>query len=66
LSPVFALSDTAARRHCVPAPCATGRGVLSMVGEAKGLALHLYPGWSTASLDGAAPINVWWASTDPC
>jgi hypothetical protein len=67
LSPAFALSD-APQRVAIPypAPYATGRGVLWMVGEAKGLDVHLYPGWSTTSLDGAAPINVWWTPTDPC
>jgi hypothetical protein len=67
LSPAFALSD-APQRVAIPYPAAyaTGRGVLWMVGEAKGLDVHLYPGWSTASLDGAAPINVWWTPTDPC
>jgi hypothetical protein len=67
LSPAFALSD-APQRVAIPypAPYATGRGVLWMVGEAKGLDVHLYPGWSTASLDGAAAINVWWIPTDPC
>jgi hypothetical protein len=67
LSPAFALFDTP-QRVAIPYPAAyaTGRGVLWMVGEAKGLDVHLYPGWSTASLDGATPINVWWVPTDPC
>ena len=67
LSPAFAVSD-APQRVAIPfpAPYETGRGVLWMVGEAKGLDVRLYPGWSTASLDGAAPINVVWTPKDPC
>jgi hypothetical protein len=67
LSPAFAVSD-APQRVAIPfpAPYETGRGVLWMVGEAKGLDVRLYPGWSTPSLDGAAPINVVWTPKDPC
>ncbi len=67
LSPAFAVSDTPQRVAIpFPAPYETGRGVLWMVGEAKGLDVRLYPGWSAASLDGAAPINVVWTPKDPC
>jgi hypothetical protein len=49
-----------------PAPYPKGRGVIWVIGEAKGLAIDLYPTWFTQSLDGAAAINVVWDPTDPC
>jgi len=67
LSPAFVASD-APQRVAIPypAPYETGRGVLWVIGEAKGLEIYLYPGWIMPTLDGTAPINVIWTPTDPC
>jgi hypothetical protein len=49
-----------------PAPYPTGRGVLSVVGDADEVSIYLTPGWFVPSLKGAASINVHWKVTNPC
>jgi hypothetical protein len=67
LSPAFQASDVPQRIAMpYPAPYETGRGVLWVIGEGNGLEIDLYPGWTVASLNGTAPINVIWTPTDPC
>jgi hypothetical protein len=49
-----------------PAPYPTGRGVLSVVGDADEVWLYLTPGWFVPNLEGVASINVHWKVTNPC
>jgi hypothetical protein len=49
-----------------PAPYPTGRGVLSVVGDADEVWLYLTPGWFVPSVKGGASINVHWNVTNPC
>jgi hypothetical protein len=67
LSPAFNLTE-APQRIAIPypAPYATGRGALFVIGEASGMSIYLTPGWSTQTLNGAAPINVVWTPGNPC
>jgi hypothetical protein len=67
LSPPFQLTD-APQRIAIPypAPYPTGRGVLSLVGDADEVWFHLTPGWFVPSVNGAASINVHWKPGAPC
>jgi hypothetical protein len=49
-----------------PAPYASGRGVLSLVGDASDLWFYLTPGWFNERLNGSASINVVWTPGNPC
>lgn len=49
-----------------PAPYATGRGVLTLVGEANDVILALRPQYINARLSGTVPINVWWTPVEGC
>jgi hypothetical protein len=49
-----------------PAPYPTGRGVLSLVGDADEVWFYLTPGWFIPTLKGAASINVHWTVGNPC
>jgi hypothetical protein len=67
LSPPFQLTD-AAQRIAIPypAPYPTGRGVLSLVGDADEVWFYLTPGWFVQTLKGTASINVHWTPANPC
>jgi hypothetical protein len=67
LSPPFQLTD-APQRIAIPypAPYPTGRGVLSLVGDADELWFYLTPGWFVQTLKGTASINVHWTPGNPC
>jgi len=67
LSPPYQLTD-APRRIAIPypAPYPTGRGVLSLDGDADQVWFHLTPGWFVRSLRGTASINVHWIPANPC
>jgi hypothetical protein len=67
LSPPFQLAD-APRRIAIPypAPYPTGRGVLSLVGDADEVWFYLTPGWFVQILKGTASINVHWTPGNPC
>jgi hypothetical protein len=67
LSPAFHVTEVAQRIAIpYPAPYASGRGVLSLVGQADGLWFYLTPGWFNPTLNGAASINVVWTPGNPC
>src|SRR5262249_11684010 len=59
VSPPFQLTD-APQRIAIPypAPYPTGRGVLSLVGDADEVWFYLTPGWFIQTLKGTASINV--------
>ena len=67
LSPPFQLTD-APQRVAIPypAPYPTGRGVLSLLGDADEVWFYLTPGWFVESLKGTASINVHWTPGNPC
>jgi hypothetical protein len=67
LSPIFHVTE-APQRVAIPypAPYATGRGVLGVVGEAKGLTIYLSPGWNIPALNGGASIDVQWTPANVC
>jgi hypothetical protein len=48
-----------------PAPYPVGRGVLTLVGEADQVGLHLTPG-GVQDVHGTYPINVRWQVRNPC
>lgn len=48
-----------------PAPYPTGRGVLTLVGEANRVGFYLRPG-GVQDVNGAYPINVRWQVRNPC
>jgi hypothetical protein len=67
LSPPIQLTD-APQRIAIPYPAAypTGRGVLSLVGDADEVWFYLTPGWFVPILKGTASINVHWTPGNPC
>jgi hypothetical protein len=67
LSPAFHVTDVP-QRIAIPYPASypTGRGVLSLVGDASDLWFYLTPGWFIETLNGAASINVVWTPGNPC
>jgi hypothetical protein len=67
LSPPFQVTDVPQRIAIpYPAPYATGRGVLSLVGDASDLWFYLTPGRFTERLNGTVSINVIWTPGNPC
>jgi hypothetical protein len=67
LSPAFHVTDVPQRIAIpYPAPYLTGRGVLSLVGDASDLWFYLTPGWFIERLNGAVSINVVWTPGNPC
>lgn len=48
-----------------PAPYPTGRGVLSLVGDADQVGFYLRPG-RIANVNGTYSVNVWWHVRSPC
>jgi hypothetical protein len=67
LSPPFQLTDTPQRIAIpYPTPYPTGRGALSLVGDADEVWFYLTPGWFVETLKGTASINVHWTPGNPC
>ncbi len=67
LSPPIQVSDVPQRIAIpFPAPYPTGRGVLSLVGDADEVWFYLTPGWFLPTLKGSASINVHWTVGNPC
>jgi len=67
VSPPIQVTDSPQRVALpYPAPYPTGRGILSVVGDADEVWLLLNPGWFVPSLKGAASVNVHWKVTNPC
>ena len=67
ISPPFNLTD-APQRVAIPfpAPYATGRGVISVEGEANGAVISISPAWHINSLGGSASLDVIWRPDKPC
>ncbi len=67
LSPPFALTDQP-QRIAIPFPAAypTGRGTLTVEGQASNLAVSLTPTWTVNALSGAAVKNVVWTPKAGC
>jgi hypothetical protein len=67
LSPPFQVTD-APQRIAIPypAPYPSGRGILSLVGDADEVWFYLTPGWFVPNLKGTASINVHWTVGNPC
>jgi len=67
LSPPFQVTEVPQRVAVpYPAPYPTGRGVLSLVGDADEIWFYLTPGWFVPTLKGTASINVHWTVGNPC
>jgi len=67
VSPPIAVTNTPQRIAVpYPSPYPTGRGVLSLVGDADEVWMYLKPGWFVPTLKGAASINVHWTVGNPC
>jgi hypothetical protein len=67
VSPPYALTDQP-QRIAIPFPAAylSGRGVISVEGQAKALAVALTPTWKINSLTGTAARNVIWTPKNGC
>jgi hypothetical protein len=67
LSPSYVLTDQP-QRIAIPFPAAypSGRGVLSVEGQAQNLAVALTPVWKVNSLTGTAVMNVTWTPKTGC
>ena len=67
LSPPFRLGDTP-ERVAIPFPTAypSGRGTITVEGNATGVLIALRPTWSAPSLAGSRVINLVWATDKPC
>jgi hypothetical protein len=67
LSPAFNLAD-APQRIAIPfpAPYPTGRGVISVEGEANGAVISISPAWRINSLLGSDRLDVVWNPVNPC
>jgi hypothetical protein len=66
LSPPIRLTTTAQRIAIpYPAPYPTGRGVLTLVGEADQVGFYLTPG-GVHDVNGTYPVNVRWQVRNPC
>ena len=67
VSPPFALTDRPQRIAIpYPAPYPTGRGTLSVEGQASNFAVALTPTWNVNSLTGTAVRNVIWTPKAGC
>jgi hypothetical protein len=67
VSPPFKVSSTPQRIAIpYPAPYPTGKGVISVLGEGRDIAIWLAPVWNIYQLNGAASLNVWWATSQSC
>jgi len=49
-----------------PAAYHSGRGVLTLVGEAGDVIIALRPQYINRELKGTVPINVWWTPVEGC
>jgi hypothetical protein len=67
LSPPYVLTDQP-QRIAIPFPAAypSGRGVISVEGNAQNLAVALIPTWNVNSLTGTAAMNVIWTPKTGC
>ena len=67
VSPSYLLTDQP-QRIAIPFPAAypSGRGVISIDGQAQNLAVALTPTWKINSLTGTAAMNVIWIPKNGC
>jgi hypothetical protein len=67
VSPSYVLTDQP-QRIAIPFPAAypSGRGVISIEGQAQNLAVALTPIWKINSLTGTAAMNVIWTPKNGC
>ena len=67
VSPSYVLTDQP-QRISIPFPAAypSGRGVISVEGEAQNLDVALTPTWKINSLAGTAAMNVVWTPKNGC
>jgi hypothetical protein len=67
VSPSYVLTDQP-QRIAIPFPAAypSGRGVISIEGQAQDLAVALTPTWKINSLTGTAAMNVIWTPKNGC
>ena len=67
VSPSYVLTDQP-QRIAIPFPAAypSGRGVISVEGQAQNLAVALTPTWKINSLTGTAALNVIWTPKNGC
>ncbi len=67
VSPSYVLTDQP-QRIAIPFPAAypSGRGVISVEGQAQNLAVALTPTWKVNSLTGTAVMNVIWTPKTGC
>lgn len=67
VSPSYVLTDRP-QRIAIPFPAAypSGRGVISVEGQAQNLAVALTPTWKVNSLTGTAVMNVIWTPKTGC
>jgi hypothetical protein len=66
-SPYFVLTETPQRVAIpYPRPYQSGRGTISVFGEATGATVSLRPVWSIGELHGQATENVWWPVDNNC
>jgi hypothetical protein len=67
VSPSYVLTDQP-QRVAIPFPAAypSGRGVISIEGQAQNLAVALTPTWKINSLTGTAAMNVTWTPKNGC
>jgi hypothetical protein len=67
VSPSYVLTDQP-QRIAIPFPAAypSGRGVISIDGQAQNLAVALTPTWKINSLTGTAAMNVTWTPKNAC
>jgi hypothetical protein len=67
VSPSYVLTDQR-QRIAIPFPAAypSGRGIISIDGQAQNLAVALIPTWNINSLTGTAAMNVIWTPKTGC
>ena len=67
LSPAFVATESPQRIAIpFPSPYATGRGVIAIVGDAKGLSISLLPTWKIDNLVETSTRTVTWRTDKPC
>jgi hypothetical protein len=66
-SPPFALTTAPSLvAFPYPAPYSSGRGILTLVGEANDVIVALRPQYMSNELKGSVPIQVWWTPVEGC
>jgi hypothetical protein len=67
VSPPFVVTDQPQQVAVpFPAPYQVGKGLMSVMGEGKGITVWMTPGWIIPTLSGIATQNVWWDTRPNC